>query len=188
MSRGSLVNIVYQLSDDIKSKLSTCSSDNASVLTDDTPEKTDRKSRIFQILKDHNLHSCRFSLLSSISNKDCEGFIYAYYSKSKPGIFKVGRSKNLPFRRIINQERNNNEKYRNKESFHCCFHHLVEACVHIELKSHRLKLEKKQDGYTEWFRIEWGALREKIKNVISAIMELFINDLLLFNCDDEWCN
>ena len=149
MVDSKLSNIVYKLPDDIRSKINSTSIETSSVSTQDFTEKDQRESEILIILEEYELVNCRQKLIEPVSSKDCEGYIYAYYSNYKPGIFKVGRSKDLPSRRIMAQEKNNNEKYRNKESFHCCFHHLIEACIHLELKKLRLKLEKKQDGYTE---------------------------------------
>lgn len=176
-------NIVYQFRDDLKSKLPDF--DAESISTVDSVDQSDRKFQILSILKEHELSNCKPKLLAPISSKDSDGYIYAYYSNSNPGIFKVGRSKDLPFRRIKSQEKNNDQKYRNKESFHCCFHHLVEACIHIELKLFRVKLNKKQDGYTEWFKIDWEVLKKKITSVINAIMQLYINKLLLVSYNEE---
>jgi hypothetical protein len=134
-----------------------------------------------QILRKHGLEHSIKKILNGVSKCDTEGYIYAYYTATKPGIFKVGRSKNLPQRRIRMQEINNAEKYFNKESFHVCFHHLVEACVHLELKDVRIKLEKKQDGYTEWFKVDWARLRRTIVSVKDGIMELLFKNLLLFD-------
>jgi T5orf172 domain len=176
MEEKKIYNIVYQLPAELKSKIVDLETE--SISTQNSYLDEEKHQRALEILNKYELDLCRKKILTHVSDKDSVGFIYAYYTASRPGIFKVGRSKNLPTRRISNQARHNNEKYFNKESFECKFHQLAEACIHLELKSQRLKLEKKQDGYTEWFRIEWEPLRKKITSVISAIKELLLNGLL----------
>ena len=166
-------------------KTTSISEDLGSISTSDSSESSDRLFKVSEILKKHGLSLCKEKILRPMSEKDCEGYIYAYYSKSKPGMFKVGRSKNLPYRRIESQEKHNFEKYKNKESFHCCFHHLVESCIHLELKNKRVRLSKKQDGYTEWFQIDWDPLKKKIKSVIGAILEIFIENLIIFSFNQK---
>ncbi|OMJ68701.1 hypothetical protein SteCoe_33773 [Stentor coeruleus] len=147
-------------------------------------EKPLREQKIKQICKEFGLENCIRKISTPISIKDEDGFIYAYYTKSYPGMYKVGRSKYLPTRRIHNQEKSNKESYTNQESFKCSYNRLVEACIHIEIKDFRVKLDKKQDGYTEWFRIEWGPLRKVIRNVINAVMQLLLQGLIVFNYTD----
>jgi hypothetical protein len=209
MSEKGISNIIYKLPDSLSKKIKgekleksppakthtkTQEPSSPIIITDSqktplakvpkTKEKSVREQKIQQICEEIGLRNCIWKISTPISVKDEDGFIYAYYTKSRPGMYKVGRSKYLPARRIHDQEKSNNESYTNKESFKCSYNRLVEACIHAEIKDVRVKLDKKQDGYTEWFRIEWELLRKVIRKVINAVMQLLLQGLIVFNYVD----
>ena len=68
------------------------------------------------------------------SAKDCYGYLYAYHEPSNMTEFKVGRSVNLPERRVKIQEKGNQKKYIIQKSYDSPLHKLLENSVHIELK------------------------------------------------------
>lgn len=151
---------------------------NDSDLDYEDDEEEERELKMVLILSKFYLGPCLDRLKKRISRTDCDGFIYAYHCTKYPGAFKVGMSKDLPSRRVKMQEKKNKETYVLKKSFFCCFHKLVEKSVHLELAQWHMALDKVQDGYTEWFLVEWNFLETKIKNVIKAVQELLTKDLL----------
>lgn len=141
-------------------------------------DEEERELKIVLLISKFKLGPCFERLRKRVCRTDCDGFIYAYSSVNYPGMFKVGMSKHLPSRRVKMQEKKNHEIYVLKKSFFCCFHKLVEKCVHLELGEWHKPLKKVQDGYTEWFVVDWEFLDIKIKNVIKCVQELLTCDLL----------
>jgi len=141
-------------------------------------DEEERELKIVLLISKFKLGPCVERLRKRVCRTDCDGFIYAYSSVKHVGMFKVGMSKHLPNRRVKMQEKKNHETYVLKKSYFCCFHKLVEKCVHLELGEWHKPLNKVQDGYTEWFMVDWEFLDIKIKNVIKCVQELLTCDLL----------
>jgi hypothetical protein len=110
------------------------------------------------------------------------GYIYIYRKTDEsetddsPIRYKIGRSKDLPQRRVKAQESKNGVEYTIVQSFETPFHHLTENVVHAYLKEIELWAPREDgDGKNEWF---WGKvdfLKETVKNVIREVRDLYGN-------------
>ncbi len=89
-------------------------------------------------------------------------------------LYKVGRTKNHPEKRVSDQERINNDGiYLLKETFATKFSIYLEFMIHIYFDSSRVVRPELLDGKTEWFLVTWEELRSVIISVKTFMVRMF---------------
>ncbi len=89
-------------------------------------------------------------------------------------MYKVGRTKNHPEKRISDQQlRNNDGIYILKETFATKYSIYLEFMIHIYFDAKRVVRPELQDGKTEWFLVTWEELRSVIIAVKTFMVRVF---------------
>ena len=129
----------------------------------------------------------RLLRLKPSDENDIPGWVYVYYRQrdwkihqdkllSHLILYKVGRTKNHPDKRISDQEKINNDGiYLLKETFATKYSIYFEFMIHIYFDTQRVVRPELLDGKTEWFLVNWEELRSVIMSV-KTFMVRFFND------------
>ena len=89
-------------------------------------------------------------------------------------LYKVGRTKKHPERRIYEQQSKNNEGlYLLRETFATRFSIYFEFMIHVYFDSQRVVRPELLDGKTEWFLVTWEELREVIMAIKLFMVKMF---------------
>ncbi|CDW84297.1 UNKNOWN [Stylonychia lemnae] len=107
---------------------------------------------------------------------DLDGWIYVYYRQadeilikqnklSHLILFKVGRTKNLPQKRVQFQADKNKEVYKIRETFASRYSNHLEFLIHLYFHEHRVVRPDMIDGKTEWFLVTYNELRDAILKI-----------------------
>ena len=127
----------------------------------------------------------RLLRLKPNASKDVEGWVYVYFraldeEMVKKGrlshviLYKVGRTKNHPSRRVTDQEQRNREgAYILRETFATKYSVYLEFMIHSYFESQRVVRPELQDGKTEWFLVTFEELRDVIMRVKTFMVRLF---------------
>eukprot|EP00347_Sterkiella_histriomuscorum_P006846 403351210 len=107
---------------------------------------------------------------------DKPGYVYVYYReideiKFKEGklshliLYKVGKTINLPSKRVGMQQSKNGEAYKIRETFSSKFNSYLEFMTHLYFDQCRVVRPDLKDGKTEWFMATYSELRDVISKI-----------------------
>jgi len=115
---------------------------------------------------------------------DCPGWIYVYYRKLEEDLvkqgkqshillYKVGRTKNLPHKRVQMQADKNKEIYKIRETFGSLYCMYLEFMIHLYFDKQRVVRPDLKDGKTEWFLVCFEQLRDAITKIKLFLIRQF---------------
>lgn len=90
-------------------------------------------------------------------------------------LLKIGRSKYEPTERVLNQSKNNGERYSILCSYYSIFHMYFEWALHKYFRKYRVVRAELKDGGTEWFLLGSRQLIYAL-NRVRICMQLLFKD------------
>lgn len=88
-------------------------------------------------------------------------------------LFKVGRTKLDPKKRVNDQSKANNEKYTIVATYPSLYHCYMEYNAHRLFQNNRVVRPDLKDGKTEWFLLPQNKITEGLDKIAKAMFYLF---------------
>lgn len=89
-------------------------------------------------------------------------------------MYKIGRTKNHPSRRILDQQSKNKDGlYKLKESFATNYSIYLEFAIHLYFYQSRVLRTELLDGKTEWFLVTFDEVRDMLSRLKLFLVRMY---------------